>query len=131
MGCLLLAAAATAQTNVSINTRSTSSVNGTQTSSHRLSVKDSDTHYGLRANFDAQQHAALKKLLSQQLDAAYLSKDKKKTEWLKKEKGKIVYQVTLEATALKITVNKELLSKAAYERFENLGEQVGHVLSGK
>lgn len=98
-------------------------------SSTSISVQDSDYTYSIRASFDDHKTEKIRRLLMYSLDKEHLSTKGDSYVWKKVENGETAYNFLLSEGSLKATVNKELNSNSAVDKFVTLGEKISEVLS--
>lgn len=113
---------ATARANYSSSSKSTKT---------SVSISDSDGSYTLRAEFDSWKRAKLQKLLSDNLDKNFLTVRDNTMIWKKENNGETAYSFTLSDEKLKVSIDKELVSKSAFEKFKSLGDEISDVLTEK
>lgn len=127
---------AKAQTPVAPVNRSTPTAKAHYSSSSKstktsVSVSDSDSSYTLRAEFDSWKRAKLQKLLSDNLDKNFLIVRDDIMIWKKENSNETAYIFALSNERLKVSIDKELISKSAFEKLKALGEKISDLLTEK
>jgi len=105
-----------------------SSTKSTKTS---VSVSDSDSSYSLHASFDSWKKEKLQKLLAENLDKNLLISTEKSMIWKKENNGETAYSFTLTNEKLKVSIDKDLVSKSNFEKLKKLGEEISETLTEK
>lgn len=101
----------------------------TKTTKTSISVSNSDDSYSLHATFDNFRTKNIEKLLSENLDKNLFSTDKNTKIWKKENNGQTAYSFVLKEGRLKVSIDKELISKSTFEKLETLGERISETLS--
>lgn len=96
-----------------------------------VSISDSDDSYTLRAEFDSSKRAKLQKLLLEHLDKDFLSTKGSVMVWKKEQDDETAYIFALSEDKLKVSIDKELISRSSFEKFKTLGEKISDVLTEK
>ena len=105
-----------------------SSTKSTKTS---VSVSDSDSSYSLHASFDSWKKEKLQKLLAENLDKSLLTSTEKSMIWKKENDSETAYSFTLTNEKLKVSIDKDLVSKSTIEKLKKLGEEISETLTEK
>lgn len=105
-----------------------SSTKSTKTS---VSISDSDSSYSLHASFDSWKKEKLQKLLAENLDKNLLTSTEKSMIWKKENNSETAYSFTLTNEKLKVSIDKDLVSKSTFEKFKKLGEEISDTLTEK
>lgn len=111
------------------SSRNSSSSSSTTSSSTSVSISNSDFTYSIRASFDDNKTEKVRKILIDNLEKDYLSNKGDTYTWKKLEDGEAAYSFILSEGKLKGTVNKELNSNNAIDKFVALGEKISEALS--
>ncbi|TPD67053.1 hypothetical protein [Flavobacterium microcysteis] len=106
-----------------------SSSSSSSSSSTSVSVNNSDFTYSIRASFDDYKTEKIRKILMENLEKDHFSSKGDTYTWKKLEDGEAAYSFVLSEGRLKGTVNKELNSNNAVDKFIALGEKISEALS--
>ncbi|MEZ0004958.1 hypothetical protein ABH942_000301 [Flavobacterium sp. 28YEA47A] len=106
-----------------------SSSSSSSSSSTSVSIQNSDFTYSIRASFDDYKTEKVRKILMDNLEKDHLNSKGDTYTWKKLEDGEAAYSFTLSDGRLKGTVNKELNSNSAVDKFVALGEKISEALS--
>lgn len=101
----------------------------TKTTKTSISVSNSDDSYSLHAIFDNFRTKNIERLLFDNLDKNLFSSDKNAKIWKKENNGETAYSFVLKEGRLKVSIDKELVSKGTFEKLEALGERISEALS--
>jgi hypothetical protein len=129
MLCSLMAGA---QTTTSTATATATTKQDGEIKSHSsVSINNTDTFYSLNADFDKNKTTQVKNLLADNLDKKHMISNGSTVKWIKEQDGETVYSYVLSNGKLRVSIDKELMSEAAFEKFKALGEKISKTISGK
>lgn len=129
---MLCSLVAGAQTTTSTSTATaTTKLDGDVKSHSSVSINNTDTFYSLNADFDKNKTTQVKNLLADNLDKKYMIPKGSTVKWIKEQDGETVYSFVLSNGKLRVSIDKELMSEAAFDKFKALGEKISKTISGK
>jgi hypothetical protein len=129
---MLCSLVAGAQTTTSTATATATTKQDGEVKSHSsVSINNTDTFYSLNADFDKNKTTQVKNLLADNLDKKYMISNGSTVKWIKEQDGETVYSFVLSNGKLRVSIDKELMSEAAFEKFRALGEKISKTISGK
>jgi hypothetical protein len=129
---MLCSLVAGAQTTTSTATATATTKQDGEVKSHSsVSINNTDTFYSLNADFDKNKTTQVKNLLADNLDKKHMISNGSTVKWIKEQDGETVYSFVLSNGKLRVSIDKELMSEAAFEKFKALGEKISKTISGK
>ena len=100
-------------------------------SSSSISVKDNESYYKFRANFNKQFTSKIRTFLTEELSKLKLSSENNSTSnWGLMIEGKEVFDCKLENGAVRIFVDKENTTKELQNSIKRTGENLKQFISG-